>query len=274
MYTFHRIFNCYVFFEGSHFPVISKIIRHYAKGGNCALLLPYSSAKLFCCGLFFVRVLFTSNLIKVVLVTKLIAIKILQVLLVYLTCVHCQQFTFDNNALPVPPRFLVPGAFSPPINSGSPQIRTRVLQPAAREDETIQRLRLPTGRTRAGTLPPANLVPFEPEHSPVSNKPPRIQSPQPVESLTIPTRPAVEEDEEDDTENSNTVASPVSTYEPNLINTVVARTQRPVAQFRPTKPQYFGNTNIIDEEERGAANINSEFHVTKAQKFDVSILYA
>lgn len=192
----------------------------------------------------------------------------------YLTCIHCQQFTFDNNALPVPPRFLVPGAFPPAINSGSPQVRTRVLQPAPREDETVQRLRLPTGRTRAGTLPPANLVPFELEHSPVSNKPPRIQSSQPVESLTIPTRPVVEEDEEDDTENSNTVASPVSTYEPNIINTVVARTQRPVAQFRPTKPQYFGNTNIIDEEERGDGNVNSEFHVTKAQKFDVSILYA
>lgn len=177
----------------------------------------------------------------------------------HLSYIYCQQFTFNGNVPPVPPRFLVPGAYSPPVN-GPPLAKQRLLQGSA-EDESVQRLRKPIGRTRPGTAPPASLVAYEPEHFAST---PRIPLPQPVvESSSVPSRPVVEEDEEDDTEDSNAV--PISTFEPS-INTATQRTLRPVTQFRSTRPPYFANTNIIDEEERGGGSSgNSEFQTTKAQ---------
>lgn len=163
--------------------------------------------------------------------------------LLYISYTWAQQFTFNNNA-PIPPRFLVPGGGFQP---NQPQPQAKRLNPE--NDNPAQRIRRPIGRARLGA-PSAPLIPLDQELAAPSTP----RSFQPIESSSIQPRPVVE-DEEDNTEEDvvpqiSTIAAPVNTPTPKPF--------RPSIQFRPTKPQFFANTNIIDEEE-------NDFQTTKAQ---------
>lgn len=166
-------------------------------------------------------------------------------ILLYIAYTQSQQFTFNNNAAQVPPRFLIPGAF--PVNQPQPQPKR--LNPE--NENTVQRLRRPIGRARSGAPPPASLVSLDPEL--LSQSSPRNSPPPPTESSSIQPRPVVEEEEEN-TESDAPLGSTITAP----FNTATPKTFRPSIQFRPTKPQFFANTNIIEEDD-------NEFQTTRAQ---------